>query len=311
VTAVVAEPEFRSYYGQPILKEPVWLPAVPEYFFLGGLAGASAGLAFGGRLIGNDRVARNATLIGLVGVGLSPILLIVDLGRPERFLNMLRVFKVTSPMSVGTWVLTAFGGALGVAAGCEVLGILPRVKLVAQGAAALLGLPLSTYTAALLADTAVPLWHDARRELPFVFAGSAAASAGAAATIATAPEAAAPARRLAVAGALMELTAARAMERRLGALVAEPYRRGRAARFARAARTCTAVGATLVAVARSRRAVGVSGGALVVLGSLFERLAVFHAGVQSARDPKYTIVPQRQRVERQGTHAVTRPASGR
>jgi len=245
--------DFVSYYGQPIVREPVWKPEVPVYFFCGGLAGSSAALALFARLTGHERLARSATLTGLAGIGVSPALLISDLGRPGRFANMLRVFKPTSPMSVGSWLLGATGAALGTAAGCELLGILPGVRTAAQVAAGLLGLPLSTYTAALLADTAIPVWHEARRELPFVFAGSAAASAAAAALITTSTNEAAPARRMALAGAALELGAARVMEARLGELLAEPYREGEAGRLAQAAQACTAIGAFVVAAAGRRR----------------------------------------------------------
>jgi hypothetical protein len=301
------EPEFRSYYGRPIIKAPIWEPAIPGYFFLGGLAGASAALGFGARLTGNERLARNATFAGGAAVGVSPILLIADLGRPERFYNMFRLFKVTSPMSVGTWILGATGTALGIAGGCEALGVLPRVKLTAQTAAGLLGAPLTTYTAALVANTAVPVWHEARRELPFVFAGSAAASAGAAAAIVTPPAQAGAARRLAVAGALLELAATKAMEMRLGQLLGEPYRQGAAGRLARLAKGCNAAGGALVALAGRRRAGSAVGGGLLLAGSLFERLAVYRAGTQSAADPKYTVVPQRERAARIGTKATTLP----
>jgi Polysulphide reductase, NrfD len=290
-----AEPGFRSYYGRPIIKAPIWEPAVPWYFFLGGLAGASAALGLGARVAGNERLARNATLAGAAAVSVSPILLTADLGRPERFYNMFRVVKVTSPMSIGTWILGASGTALGIAGGCEAFGILPRVKLAAQTAAGVLGLPLTTYTAALVANTAVPVWHEARRELPFVFAGSAAASAGAAAAVATPPAQAGAARRLAIAGALLELAATKAMEMRLGQLLGEPYRQGAAGRFTKLAKGCTAAGAALVGLGGRRRASSAVGGALLLAGSLFERLAVHRAGTQSAADPKYTVVPQRER----------------
>jgi hypothetical protein len=308
VTIQEADPDFRSYYGRPIIKAPIWEPAVPWYFFLGGLAGASAALGLGARATGNEWLARNATLAGAAAVSVSPILLIADLGRPERFYNMFRVVKVTSPMSVGTWILGSCGTALGIAGGCEALGILPRVKLGAQTVAGLLGLPLTTYTAALVANTAVPVWHEARRELPFVFAGSAAASAGAAATIATPPEQAGAARRLAIAGALLELAATKVMERRLGQLVGEPYRQGAAGRFTRLAKSCSVAGGALVALAGRRRAASAVGGGLLLAGSLFERLAVYRAGVQSAADPKYTVVPQRERAAHIGSKATTRPA---
>jgi hypothetical protein len=263
-----------------------------------------AALGLGARVVGNERLARNATFAGAAAIGVSPILLTADLGRPERFYNMFRVVKVTSPMSVGTWILTGCGTALGIAGGCEALGILPRVKLAAQTVAGLLGLPLTTYTAALVANTAVPAWHEARRELPFVFAGSAAASAGAAVAITTQPGQAAAARRLAVAGALLELAATKAMETRLGELVGEPYRQGAAGRFMRLAKGCSGAGATIVALAGRRRTASAVGGALLLAGSLFERLAVYRAGSQSAADPKYTLVPQRERAPRIGTKAT-------
>jgi hypothetical protein len=300
--------DVRSYYGRPIVRAPIWEPVIAYYFFFGGLAGASAGLGLGARVVGNDRLARNATYAGLAGVGVSPFLLIADLGRPERFYNMLRVVKVTSPMSVGTWILSGAGSALAVAGGCEVLGVLPRVKLAAQAAAGLLGLPLTTYTAALVADTAIPVWHEARRELPFVFAGSAAASAGAAGTLTTPPEHAGPARRMAVAGAVLELAASRAMESRLGDIVGEPYRQGAAGRFAKLAKTCTAAGATVIAISGRKRAAAVTGSTLLLCGSLFQRMAVYRAGAQSANDPRATVQPQRERIARGGGRATTRPS---
>ena len=287
---------YRSYYGKPIIKEPVWEPAIPAYFFFGGAAGAAASLGLAARLSGNPALARTATYVDGVAIGVSPALLIVDLGRPERFLNMLRMFKVTSPMSVGTWVVTFSGVASGLATSLEVIGRLPRAKLVAEAAAGALGPFLSTYTAALLADTAVPAWHEARRELPFVFAGSSAASAGAACALITPPHAAGPARRLAVAGAALELVAAGVMEHRLGYL-AEPYKRGRAGALASAAKTLTAAGALTMLVSGRHRGGVLSAGALLLGGSLAERFAIFHAGLDSARDPRYTIVPQRERAD--------------
>jgi hypothetical protein len=303
-----AEREFGSYYGRPVIKAPIWEQEITWYFFLGGLAGASAALGLGARVTGNEGLARNATFAGAAAVGVSPILLAADLGRPERIYNMFRVVKITSPMSVGTWLLGGCGTALGIAGGCEALGVLPRVKLAAQTAAGLLGLPLTTYTAALVANTAVPVWHEARRDLPFVFAGSAAASAGAAATIMTPPERAGAARRLAVAGALLELAATKAMAMRLGQLIGEPYRQGAAGRFTRLAKGCNAAGGALVAIGGRRRGASALGSGLLLAGSLFERMAVYQAGSQSAADPKYTVVPQRERAARIGTKATTRPS---
>jgi hypothetical protein len=286
---------FRSYYGKPVLKRPVWEPYVPAYFFFGGTAGAAASLGLAARMAGNDRLARAATYVDAVSIGVSPGLLIADLGRPERFLNMLRMFRVTSPMSVGTWIVTGSGLASGLGTTLELIDGLPRLKLAAETTAGLLGPFLSTYTAALLADTSVPAWQEARRELPFVFAGSSAASAGGACALIAAPEHAAPARRLAVAGAALELAAGQAMERRLG-FVGEPYRKGLTGALATAAKVLTAAGGlTMLLAGRSRGGARTAGG-LLLAGSVCERFAVFRAGFASADDPRYTIVPQRGRV---------------
>ncbi|HEX5369643.1 MAG TPA: NrfD/PsrC family molybdoenzyme membrane anchor subunit [Dehalococcoidia bacterium] len=306
-----SDSDFQSYYGQPVIKEPVWKPVIPVYFFTGGLGGASAALAFGAQLVGNKRLARNATLLGLLNIGISPVLLIVDLGKPSRFYNMLRMFKLTSPMSVGSWLISGLGAALGVAGFCELFGVLPKLKLAAQAVAALFGLPVSTYTAALIADTAVPAWHDARRELPFVFAGGAAASAGAAALIVTPSTDAGPARLAAIGGAMLEAGAAQAMERRLGKLVGEPYRTSRAGSAKKASAACTLAGGAITTFAGGKRLGAIAGGSLLLAGALLERWTVYEAGLQSARDPKYTIVPQRERIESRGTMVTTRPQGTR
>jgi hypothetical protein len=300
---MVPEAEFRSYYGRPILKEPVWTWEVPWYFFVGGLAGASASLGLGARLTGNHRLARSALTVAGAGVTVGVPLLVSDLGRPERFPYMLRVFKVTSPLSVGSWVLAAMGPAAAGAAVSDRLGIFPRLGRAAETVAGLLGPALATYTGALVADTAVPVWHEAGRQLPFVFAGSAAASAGAAAILLTPAADAGPARRLAVTGALLELGAAEAMERRLGDL-GQPYAEGPAGRLARLAKACAAGGAGLVALGgRRRRGVAAVGGALLLAGSACQRWAVYKAGFQSARDPRYVVGPQRARMARRAAEA--------
>jgi DMSO reductase anchor subunit len=300
----VPEEEVRSYYGRPVLKEPTWTWEIPLYFFFGGLAGASADLTLISRIAGNDGLARRALLVSLGGATVSPALLISDLGRPERFYNMLRVFKPTSPMSVGAWILSSFGPAAGIATVSELLGIFPGVGRLAEVLSALLGPGLATYTAVLVADTSIPVWHEARRELPLLFAASSAASAGAAAAILTSTEQAGPARRLAIGGALVEIGVAEAMKRRLGDFLAEPYEHGEARRFDRLSRACSGAGATIMALAgRRRRAAAVAGGALVLAGAVLERWSVYRAGFQSARDPKYTVIPQRKRrQERLGDH---------
>jgi hypothetical protein len=198
-------------------------------------------------------------------------------------------------MSVGSWILAATGATAAAATAHERFGVLPRAGRLARGLSALFGLPLATYTGALLSNTAVPAWHEARRELPFAFAGSAAASAGAAAVVVTPARDAGPARRLVLFGAVVEVGATQIMERRLGSL-GEPYKEGEAGKLGKLAKAFTAVGAAVVARRGRRRVAAAVGGGLVLGGAMLERWCVFKAGFQSAEDPKYTVGPQRDRL---------------
>jgi Polysulphide reductase, NrfD len=280
-----------SYYGRPIVKAPVWTGEIPVYFFFGGTAGAAAPFALMSELRGDRSLARRAWLVALAGAAASPPLLLSDLGRPERFHHMLRVLKPTSPMSIGSWTLAASTAAIGLATARSVLGWFPRLGR-AAGATAVLGPALSTYTAVLVADTAIPAWHEARRELPYVFAAGSAMSAGSAVALVGGG---APAKRLALAGAAGELAASRLMERRLGAL-GEPYREGAAGRFARAAKALTAAGAAAMAAGGRRRTGTTVGASLMLAGAMATRWAVYKAGFQSAADPKYVVEAQRARM---------------
>ncbi|HET8980156.1 MAG TPA: NrfD/PsrC family molybdoenzyme membrane anchor subunit [Solirubrobacteraceae bacterium] len=287
----------QSYYGKPIIAEPVWSWEIPLYFFTGGLGGASAMLAAGADLTGRTTLARRAWLCALAGVGVSPPLLISDLGRPARFLNMLRMVKVTSPMSMGTWLLLGTSGATAAATANNLFGLLGPAGRIAKPVAGALGGMLTTYTAVLISDTAVPVWHEARRELPFLFAASAAASAGAAATLTTPSRHAAPARLLAAGGAAASVGVMQLMEHRLGE-VGEPYSKGTPGILGRAAEACAACGAAAVAFGGRRRpAVARAGAGLLLAGAVLERWSVFRAGFASARDPKYTVGPQRARAD--------------
>jgi hypothetical protein len=299
--------QMRSYYGRPIVKEPVWTWEIPTYFFTGGLAGASAVLSSAARVAGNPKLARTALYIAAAADLVSPPLLISDLGRPERFHHMLRVVKVTSPMNLGSWLLLVSGGASTTAALLQLLDRLRPMRIAASIVSALAGPPLATYTGVLIADTAVPVWHDGRHELPWIFGASAAASAGAAASIFVPPRAAGPARRLAVAGVLAEGALMQAMELRLGK-VGEVYRQGEAGKLSWAAKGLAGAGAALLARrGHKSRASAVLGGALICAGELCVRWAVFKAGFQSARDPKYVVESQRRRIEQDGTKATTKP----
>lgn len=295
--AMVPDAEFRSYYGKPILNPPVWKAVdIAGYFFLGGLAGAGSVLAAGAHWTGRPAAARALKASSLAAVSGSTAALIHDLGRPGRFYNMLRVMKPTSPMSMGSWLLAAYGPLAGAAAVLDVTGLFPRLGHAATAGAAVLGPGVAAYTAALAADTAVPAWHEGFRELPFVFVGSAAVAASGMALVAAPSRETAPMRTAAVCGAALELGATKLMERRLG-MIAENYREGTGGRLMRAAQVLTAAGAAGGALlgGRNRTAAALCGAALLA-GSACTRFGVFHAGMRSAKDPKYTVVPQRERI---------------
>jgi hypothetical protein len=306
--SMVPEADFRSYYGMPVVKPSPWKADIPAYIFFGGLSAGSSLLAAGGDLTDRPVLRRAGRLAALVGMTATMGTLVHDLGRPSRFLNMLRTVKLTSPMSVGSWILAGYGPAAGVAAVGELadmlsgrrsrglLGLLSRLGRPAGLLAGLTAPPVAAYTAVLLADTATPSWHEAYRELPFVFVGSAAAAAGGLAMVTTPVEQAGPARRMAVGGALLELLAERQMETSMGIAV-EPLRQGLAGRLMTASKVLTAAGAAGSLVAARSRAAGLLSGAALVAGSVCTRFGIFHAGQESARDPRYTVAPPRERLD--------------
>jgi formate-dependent nitrite reductase membrane component NrfD len=300
--AMVPEAEFSSYYGRPVVKEATWAPLdIAGYLFLGGLAGASSPLAAGAQLSGRPGLARPLKLGAAGAISLSLVALVHDLGRPARFLNMLRVFKPTSPMSVGVWILTAYAPAAGAAALGELVPLerlQPLAKL-GTAAAAMLGPAVASYTGVLIANTATPAWHEGHREMPFVFVGSAASAAAGLGLLGAPLGENTPARRLAVIGALAELGAVRLLQRRVG-VVAETYKCGRAGLLMRTAEALTVVGVLGAIRAAHRTRLGaVLSGAALLSASACARFGIFEAGLQSARDPKYTVQPQRERKQAQ------------
>jgi formate-dependent nitrite reductase membrane component NrfD len=154
---------------------------------------------------------------------------------------------------------------------------------------------MTAYTAVLISDTAVPAWHEGYREMPFVFAGSAVASAGAIGMMASPVDQAGPARRMAAIGGGMELASSTVMERRLG-MVGEPYHQGRSGMLMRAAKLLTAAGSAGALLGRRSRVLSALSGAALTAGAFCTRFGIFEAGVASAKDPKYTVVPQRRRL---------------
>jgi formate-dependent nitrite reductase membrane component NrfD len=302
----VPSAEFRSYYGRAVLKRPVWEWKIAAYLFTGGLSAGSAMLGAGADLTGRPSLRRVSRVGALASIVASMYFLVADLGRPERFHHMLRVAKPTSPMSVGTWILSAYGPGAGLSGVAE---LMPRslrrtwlgrlLGWLARPAgvwAAIVAPGVASYTAVLLSHTAVPAWREAHPYLPFVFTGSAAASGGGLGMLLAPVDEAGPARRMAVAGAGLEVVASRLLERRLG-LEAEAYSTGKAHRLRTWAGYLTVGGAVGGVVAGRSRPVAALCGLALLAGSALQRFGVFEAGVESTRDPKYVVVPQRARLD--------------
>ena len=160
-----------TYYDVPLLKAPVWTWEVPLYFFVGGAAGGAAVIASVAEWAGtHDALARDARWIAAAGGPASAALLIADLGRPERFLNMLRVLKPQSAMSIGSWTLATFSAT-------STAALVPAFAKAVSTTSGALGAVMLTYTGVLIGATAIPVWHENVRLLPIHFAASGVASA--------------------------------------------------------------------------------------------------------------------------------------
>jgi hypothetical protein len=315
---MVPEAEFTSYYGRPVVKPAPWGHEVGAYLFLGGVAAGSGLLAAGAQLTGRTKLRRNSRLSALVAVILSAAALVMDLGRPERFLNMLRTIKLTSPMSLGSWILSAFSVGTSVAAASEIdrmtgerlpLGSLRTVLRAVEGpaglAAAVFAPPLSVYTAVLLADTATPTWNAAHEDLPFVFVSSASLASAGLAMVTTPVAETGPARRMAVLGVIGDLAAMKLMERRMDPVAAEPLHRGNPGRMLRWSERLVIAGGLGTLLGGHRRSVAVASGLALMAASAFTRFGVFEAGLESARDPRYTIEPQKRRLAARRAAGIT------
>lgn len=335
---MVEDVEFTSYYGRPIVKAPPWGDEIGTYLFLGGLAGGSSLLGFGAQLTDRPglRIASRMTAIAATGIGGAA--LVADLGRPERFLNMMRVVKVSSPMSLGTWILSGFGVGSGVTFAIELdritgekllpLGPLRKVLHAMETPAAVesafFATPLAAYTAVLLGATAVPTWNAAGRNgLPYVFVSSASMAAGGAA-MALAPVAeTGPARLLALAGTAGEAYAMSAMRKRMHPAEVDPLDDGepghklhRAEKLLIAGAVGTAaveVGARVFAkklgggwMTRAvLRGLSVVSGAALAAASAYTRFGVLEAGIESTKDPRHVVEPQRARLEERRARGIT------
>lgn len=314
---MVEKPEFSSYYGRPVVKAPPWGDEIAAYLFLGGLAGGSSLLSAGARITDKPALRRNARLVTLGAVGLGTAALIHDLGRPERFLYMLRTFKPTSPMSVGSWLLSSFSTAAGVTAAVEVdrlskhrlpLGpgrrLLYAMETPAEAGTTLLAAPLASYTGALLADTAVPTWNAGRDELPFLFVSSASLAASGAALVSTPPAQTQPARALSAAGAIGDVVSMKVMKKRMHPAEAEPLESGTPGMMLKWAERLSVAGAIGSVCFGGRRTTAALSGLMMLGGSALTRVGILRAGINSAKDPRHTVEPQKDRLQARRAQGV-------
>jgi formate-dependent nitrite reductase membrane component NrfD len=293
-------PADPTYYERPVLKEPVWIWAVPAYFYVGSAAGAAAVLGMVARATGGRDLAglvRRCRWIAATGDAIGTGLLIYDLGRPERFFNMLRVFRRTSPLSVGSWILAA---STPLTATSALLsgenGLKGAMADIAGAGAGLLGMPMAGYTSVLLSNTAVPVWQEARRSLPPLFVASAMSSA---ASLLDLMHLNGREERIVhrfglvgKVGALAAMTAVEGDVHRVEK-VGGALREGLAGGLWRAAKGLTAASLGLSLVPGAGRIKRQSSAILGTGGAILMRFAVFHAGKASARDPRATFHLQR------------------
>jgi formate-dependent nitrite reductase membrane component NrfD len=288
--AVEQQPDERpapstGYYDLPVVKAAPWKWFVPAYFYAGGVAGAASLLNGAALLAGNRELARKLRWIAFAGEVVGAGLLVADLGKPSRFHHMMRVVRPTSPMNVGTWIL---GASSGIGA-LEVLRMLsgrePRRFDALAAAGMVAGGGLATYTGVLVGNTAVPVWKQARVQLPLLFAASSGASA---ASLLELIGASSPmVRRFALATKASELLAAHAVERAAGpGVVGAPLREGRSGALWRGARWLQVASLAATALRANRIA-----GALGTVSGVMLRFGLIAAGRASAADPKATLAP--------------------
>jgi hypothetical protein len=216
VAPTVQEGPGRAPDGGAELKAPVWTWEVPLYFWLGGIAAGSSFVAVACEAAGDERSSRVARFVSVGAIVPGAPLLIKDLGRPARFLHMLRIFKPRSPMSMGVWCLLGFSNAMAGAVAADLTGHRSLSRAL-TGATGILGTYLGSYTGVLLASTAVPVWGRSRSFLGPIFICTGVATGAAAVGLAPVD----PRTRRALAGVesaalVAELALSAINERRLG-----------------------------------------------------------------------------------------------
>jgi formate-dependent nitrite reductase membrane component NrfD len=299
-SAVPSVEQDPSYYDRPMLKEPVWIWAVPLYFYVGGLSGAALTLGAAAQMIdgeGQWRLVRKCRWVGGIGGGIGTALLIIDLGRPSRFLNMLRVFRPTSPMNIGAWILAGAAPiGMGAALWSHKPGLRGEIGDAVGYAGGALGMPLAGYTAVLISNTAIPVWQGARRSLPFLFIS------GAMTSVAAFFQMLGPRRcerkLLATFGAIGragEFLALKAVEREAGKVdhVAKPLRRGLSGFLLNTSKALTIASAILSLWPGRSRKRQVAAGILGTAGAVALRYGVYYAGKASAANPRASFHQQR------------------
>ncbi|MGZ4178174.1 MAG: NrfD/PsrC family molybdoenzyme membrane anchor subunit [Solirubrobacteraceae bacterium] len=290
----------------PFLHPAVWSWEVPVYFWVGGVASGAAFVALAADLTGDAGTAAVARKVALGAVLPAPALLIADLGRPGRFLNMLRVLKPRSPMNLGAWCLTAFSVTGTGAVAADLLG--RRRWAAGLGAAqAMLGSYLGSYTGVLLAATAVPVWARSRSFLGPIFVATATATGAAATRLALSaggrPEddpSHVALSRLESGAILTELALSAGNELRLSR-AGNIIPRGSSRRLFRAAEASVVIGLVLPLLLRRRpprRAVQNASSLLYLAGGLTFRIAWVQAGKASALDDEAVAFTARTRLAR-------------
>jgi formate-dependent nitrite reductase membrane component NrfD len=298
--AAMPPSEGATYDEHPVIKKSVWSWSVPLYYYVGGTSGGSAVLGGAATLIAPDQFARliaHTRWIGAVGGVVSGVLLTFDLGRPSRFLNMLRVFRPTSPMNLGSWVLTAFAIAAGSSA-VLLRGPAPLRRLgdLAGVKAGVLRLALSGYTGVLVANTVAPVWQRPHRTLPLLFLASAVSGASSLLNFFEWNES--EQRAIAVFGAtgqLVDVTCDQVVEQQIATVLeaVRPLREGFSGFLWKAGKALTAVSLVLsLALGTSRRKRAWTA-AFGTAGALCLRFGIHYAGQRSADNPRATFHQQR------------------
>ncbi len=301
-----------TYYERPLLKEPVWHWAIPLYYYVGGAAGASLVMGAAGQLDRSgklDNMMRRAHWAGIIGSAVSAGILVYDLGKPSRFHHMLRVFRPTSPMNMGVWILSSVSpSAIMAALFAKRRGLLGAFGEISGVASGLSGLALSTYTGVLVANSAIPVWQESRHLLPILFGASAMASAGSLFDLFFEDRAA---RRVTYTfgtlGRAAELAATIALERQVSKIseVAKPLRSGASGFLWKTATVMTAGSLLLSVLPGQSRRRRIAAGIMGTAGSMLMRYGIHQAGIASARNPRATFRQQRSSPENGGSRSVT------